>query len=197
MSLKSIRESYQKLLDAFESAGVKLNESQKKDADSFVSAVESAMSRQRETAIRQTKRLVEARMEREYGKVFESIMENMRKNSELASAIQEKAARLDEQRKVSEKVDGYLDLYVESVLPKKAIVDYDRMQRLEKAHNQLREALQVSEDDIVETKNRLEESYRVKNGKCETEIALLRAKLNESEKTVRRQKFEIARTEAK
>lgn len=47
MSLKSIRESYQKLISAFESAGVKLSESQKNDADGFVLAVESAMNRQR------------------------------------------------------------------------------------------------------------------------------------------------------
>ena len=90
MSLKSIRESYSKLLTVFNDAGVKLNESQKADLDTFVLAIESNISKQRQTAIRQTKKLVEKKMEKEYREVFESIMANMQKNSELASKIQDK-----------------------------------------------------------------------------------------------------------
>lgn len=182
MSLKSIRESYSKLLTAFADAGVVLSESQKADVDSFVLAIESNMSRQRETAIRQTKKLVEAKMEREYRKAFESVMESMRENAALAAKIQEKVARIDEHKKVAGQVDGYLDLYVESVLPRKTVVDYDRMQKLEKLHESLKDVL-VAGDDAVEAKVRqLEESYRVKQSKCETEVARVTAKLNESSK---------------
>ena len=45
MSLKSIRESYSKLLTVFNDAGVKLNESQKADLDTFVLAIESNISK--------------------------------------------------------------------------------------------------------------------------------------------------------
>jgi hypothetical protein len=47
MSLKSIRESYSKLLTVFKDAGVSLNESQKADLDTFVLALESNMESQR------------------------------------------------------------------------------------------------------------------------------------------------------
>lgn len=47
MSLKSIRESYSKLLTVFNDAGIKLTESQKADLDTFILALESTMSEQR------------------------------------------------------------------------------------------------------------------------------------------------------
>lgn len=180
MSLKSIRESYSKLLAVFNDAGVKLSESQKSDLDTFVLAIESNMSRQRETAIRQTKEAVERKMEKEYREMFEGVMSAMQENAELASKIQEKVARIDESRKTSEKVNDYLELYVESVLPKKAIVDYDRMQKLERIHESLKDALLVTEDAVEAKKAQLEESFKVQKSKCETEVAKLQVRLNES-----------------
>ena len=58
MSLKSIRESYSKLLTVFKDAGVALNESQKADLDPFVLALESNMESQRKQAIKMTKEAV-------------------------------------------------------------------------------------------------------------------------------------------
>ena len=66
MSLKSIRESYSKLLTTFNDAGIKLNESQKSDLDTFVLALESTMSKQRESAIRKTKKAVTEKLEKEF-----------------------------------------------------------------------------------------------------------------------------------
>ena len=86
MSLKSIRESYSKLLTAFKDAGVTLNESQKGDLDTFVLALESGMENQRKNAIEMTKK------EREYRKVFESVMASMQENARLASKVQQKIA---------------------------------------------------------------------------------------------------------
>ena len=80
-------------------------------------AIESNISKQRQTAIRQTKKLVEKKMEKEYREVFESIMANMQKNSELASKIQDKITQINESKKIASHVDNFLDLYVESVLP--------------------------------------------------------------------------------
>lgn len=44
MNLKSIRENYSNLLAAFSDAGIKLNESQKSNLDSFILSLESAVS---------------------------------------------------------------------------------------------------------------------------------------------------------
>lgn len=63
MSLKSIRESYSKLLKTFAKVGVSLNESQKSDLDTFVMALESSMSDLRQTTIRKTKTAVIREME--------------------------------------------------------------------------------------------------------------------------------------
>lgn len=87
MSLKSIRDSYTKLLDTFSAAGVTLNESQKGDVDTFILALENQMGVQRRAAIRQTKAAVEKKLEREYRQVFESVMDAMRENAELAAKI--------------------------------------------------------------------------------------------------------------
>lgn len=127
MSLKSIRESYSKLLTTLNDAGVKLDESQKTDLDSFVLAVESTMSKQRESAIRKTKKAVTEKLEGEFKAIFESIMNTTKENNELASKIEKLSNKMSESKKVAEKVDNYLNLYIESVLPKKTIVDYDRM----------------------------------------------------------------------
>lgn len=180
MSLKSIRESYSKLLTAFNDAGVKLNESQKSDIDSFVMAIESTMSKQRETAIRQTKQIVEAKLEKEYREVVESLVANINEHSDLAAKIQSKAIALEESQKLGGEVSKYIDECIAKVLPTKTVVDYDKMKRLEKIHESLKSALAMTEETVEAKKAELDESYKAKQSKCETEVAKLQAKLNES-----------------
>lgn len=191
MSLKSIRESYSKLLTVFNDAGIKLSESQKADLDTFVLAIEENMAKQRETAIRQTKQLVEAKMEKEYKAVFESIMTNSQENAALAAKIQDKVTQISEAKKIADKVDNFLDLYVEKVLPTKTVVDYDRMQKLEKLHESLRSSLLVDDDAVQAKCQQLEESYTVKASKCETEVAKMQVKLNESIKNELKMKKQL------
>ena len=180
MSLQSIRESYSRLLETFKDAGFKLTESQKANFDGFILALESTMSRQRRQAIRLTKKAVEKRMQDQYRKVFESIMANTAENARLASKIQDKITKINESKKLARKVDGYLNLYVESVLPKKSIVDYDRLRKLENLQESLTEALEVNNEKLQERKRRLEESYKARKSKLETEVAKMQVKLNES-----------------
>lgn len=196
MSLKSIRESYSKLLTVFKDAGVALNESQKADLDTFVLALESNMESQRKQAIKMTRDAVEAKMEKEYRQVFESIMANMQENARLASKIQSKVASVNEAKKISQKVDEYLDLYVEKALPKKTVVDYDRMRKLERLHESLKDALLVDEDAVEAKIKQLEESFKIKQSKCETEVAKARAKLNESMQTARDLKAKLEQFKA-
>ena len=63
------------------------------------------------------------------------------------------------------------------MLPKKTIVDYDRMQKLERIHESLKDALVLSEDDVSEKKDALEQEYKVKKSKCETEVAKAKAEI--------------------
>ena len=180
MSLKSIRESYSKLLTVFNDAGVKLTEAQKADLDTFVLALESTMSKQRQEAIRKTKIAVEAKLDKVYSEAFSKVMESMAENQKLAAKVQEKVTKINESKKIASKVDQYLDLYVESVLPKKTIVDYDRMQKLERIHESLKDVLLVNEDSIAEKKAQLDESFKHEKSKCETEVAKMQVRLNES-----------------
>ena len=180
MSLKSIRESYSKFLTALNDAGVKLDESQKGNLDSFIIAIESKMTKQKEAAVKATKKIVTEHLEKEYKKVFESIMSHMQENSELAAKVQEKISSIKESKKIADKVSNYLDLYVESVLPKKTILDYDRMQKLESLHESLKDLLVVNEDAVESKKAALQESFSKDKKALETEIAKLQVKLNES-----------------
>jgi hypothetical protein len=138
-----------------------------------------------------TKEAVEAKMEKEYKQVFESIMDNMQENARLASKIQSKVAAIEESKKISQKVDEYLDLYVEKVLPKKTVVDYDRMRKLERLHESLKDALVADEDAVQAKIKQLEESYKIKQSKCETEVAKAKAKLNESMQTSKELKSKL------
>lgn len=180
MSLKSIRESYSKFISTLENAGVKINESQKADLDSFILAIESKMQKQKELAIKSTKKIVTEHLEAEYKKIFESIMQHQSENVELAGKIQSKITALKESKKIARKVNDYLDMYVESVLPKKTIVDYDRMQHLEKLHESLKDLLVVDEDAVKAKEAALTESFAQKQKDFETQIAKLQVKLNES-----------------
>ena len=180
MSLKSIRESYSKFLTALNDAGVKLDESQKGNLDSFIIAIESKMTKQKEAAVKATKKIVTEHLEKEYKKVFESIMSHMQENSELAAKVQDKISTIKESKKIADKVSNYLDLYVESVLPKKTILDYDRMQKLESLHESLKDLLVVNEDAVESKKAALQESFNKDKKALETEIAKLQVKLNES-----------------
>ena len=180
MSLKSIRESYSKFLTALNDAGVKLDESQKGNLDSFIIAIESKMTKQKEAAVKATKKIVTEHLEAEYKKVFESIMSHMQENSELAAKVQDKISSIKESKKIADKVSNYLDLYVESVLPKKTILDYDRMQKLESLHESLKDLLVVNEDAVESKKAALQESFNKDKKALETEIAKLQVKLNES-----------------
>ena len=180
MSLKSIRESYAGLINAFTEAGVKLNESQKASLDTFIVALESKMSKQKEATVKATKKIVTEHLEKEYQKVFESIMKHQAENAELAAKVQSKIQSINESKKIARKVNNYLDLYVESVLPKKTIVDYDRMQKLETLHESLKNMLVVDEDAVQSKKAELTESFNKDKKAYETKIAKLQAQLNES-----------------
>ena len=180
MSLKSIRESYSKFITTLQEAGVKLNESQKANIDGFILAIESKMAKQKQLAIKATKKVVTEHIEKEYKKVFESILKHQQQNQELASKIQHKITAINESKKIARKVNDYLDLYVESVLPKKTIVDYDRMHKLEALHESLKDLLVVNEDSVEANKKDLTESYNKAKKDYETQIARLQVKLNES-----------------
>ena len=184
MSLKSIRDNYSKLLEALNESGVKFDASQKSALDGFIMALESTASEQRKQAATMAKRMTESKLEREYKQVFESIVKHMQQHYELAGKIQDKVTMLKESKKISEKVESYLDLYAESVCPKKVVVDYAKMKKLEQINESLRDVLLANDDAVIEKKAQLDESFKREKGKLETEVAKMQVKLNESmEKT--------------
>lgn len=66
------------------------------------------------------------------------------------------------------------------MLPKKEIIDYDRMRKLEKIQESLKDVLLVNDDAVEAKKQELAESFKTEKSKCETEVAKLTVKLNES-----------------
>ena len=180
MNLKSIRESYAKFIKVLETAGIKLNESQKADLDSFILTVESKMQKQKEMAVKATKKIVTEHLEAQYKKAFKSILEHQAEHAEIATKIQKKVTAIKESKKLARKLNNYLEMYVESVLPKKTIVDYDRMQKLEKLTENLKELLVVDDDSVQQKKQELQESFDAKRKELETQLAKTQVKLNES-----------------
>jgi len=148
MSLKSIRTNYGKLLSAFQAAGVKLDESQKAELDTFIVALESKMNQMKEATVKATKKVVTEHLDKEYRQVVESIMKHQAQHDILAGKIQTKIRAINESKKLSRKLNDYLSLYVESALPEKLIVDYDKMHKLENLHESLKDLLAVNEDTV-------------------------------------------------
>ena len=173
-----------KLLETLNEAGVKFDAAQKASLDNFIIALESTASDQRAKAISMAKRLTEKKMEREYKQVFESVMKHMQEHYEIAGKVQDRITMLKESKKISRKVEQYLDLYAESVCPKKMVVDYAKMKKLEQINESLRDVLLANDDAVIEKKAQLDESFKREKGKLETEVAKMQVKLNESmEKT--------------
>jgi hypothetical protein len=180
MGLKSIRESYSRFLTVLSDAGIKINESQKADLDTFMLALESTMRKQKEKTIKVTRKVVTEALDKEYKKVFESFLKHSQQNAILAAAIEKKITKINESKKIARKVNDYLELYVESILPEKKIVDYDKMKKLEKIVESVRDTLHVNDESIEAHKAKLDESFEKQRGAYETKIAKLQVKLNES-----------------
>lgn len=197
MSLNSIKKNYTTLLKAFSEAGAKLNESQKASLDNFVMDLEETMNNQRDKTIRATKKLVEEKLEKEYKTVVESIIKHQKENSELAGKLQNKVVELNESNKIAEAVDSYLNEYIDEVLPKKTIVDYTRMQKLEKIHESLKSMLAISESDIddkaTEQKSILESEIQKLNKMIKDKDQ----EINESKKTFDKISKENSKLKAK
>ena len=196
MRLKRIRDNYARFLGVLSDAGVKLTESQKKELDQFVVGIEQIMEAQKIKTVKATKKLVEAKMDKEYGRVVESLLTHMRRNQFLTAQIQSKARAIEESQKLAKDVSNYLDIYVESVLPKKSIVDYDRMQKLESVLESLKDTLVVTDDSVEAKKQKLQESYNKKKQRLETELAKMKVSLNESMKTSRKLQSKIEKLKA-
>lgn len=143
---KSIRENYSMLLAAFKDAGIKLSESQKKDIDQFVLALEDKIESTKQKTILATKKVVEKRMEAEYKPVIESIIKNLAKNAELAGKIQDKVTSIKESKKMAVQLDKYLDAYVGEILPEQQIVDYTKMRGMKSEISSLKKQLTESKN---------------------------------------------------
>ena len=186
MNLKSLRESYNKLLDSFKEMGVTLNESQQENVDNFMLQLESKLKDVRDVAIKTTKKMVTEKLDAEYKELFESILKHMNENAEVSSKIQNKINEMKVVEELSESVNGFLDEHVEEILPKKDIVDYERMQKLEQIHESLKNMLGVEIMNIEGGNKELVENLEKEKTEYSKKIEDLQKKLDESVKENKR-----------
>lgn len=182
MNLKSLRESYNKLLDSFKEMGVTLNESQQENVDNFMLQLESKLKDVRDVAIKTTKKMVTEKLDAEYKELFESILKHMNENAEVSSKIQNKINEMKVVEELSESVNGFLDEHVEEILPKKDIVDYERMQKLEQIHESLKNMLGVEIMNVEGGNKELVENLEKEKAEYSKKIEDLQKKLDESVK---------------
>ena len=83
---------------------------------------------------------------------------------------------------LSESVNGFLDEHVEEILPKKDIVDYERMQKLEQIHESLKNMLGVEIMNVEGGKKELVENLEKEKADYSKKIEELQKKLDESVK---------------
>ena len=181
MALKTLQKKYDELLKVFEELGVKLNESQKDTLDTFMLDFQAKLNETRDNAVRVTKRLVEEKLEKEFKEVFESIRTHQKEVFEKSSRID----NLKHQSILVEAIDQYLDEYVKEVLPKKSIVDYSRMQRLEQVQESLKGLLLVNDGDVekkvAEAKAEIESKTVAESNELKEKVASYEKQLTESD----------------
>lgn len=195
-SYKTIREISEKLISSLASAGVVLTEEQKADVDAFLSAIESKLDEQKHAAIQATKTVVERRMDEEYKKVMESIL----KHQDIYNRLLEKIAVAEATKKVTEEmaeaVDGFIGEKLEECIPDETIVDYHRLQSLEKTMAVLKEAMLLGDSEvqqaITESEKRIAESYSKKEKVLRRNLAATRGKLLKAVTESRKMKAEAA-----
>lgn len=184
MALKTLQKKYDELLKVFEEVGVKLTESQKESLDTFMLDFQAKLTETRDAAIKATKKIVEERMEKQFKEVFESIKTHQKEVFEKSNKIDLLNAKINfakSQDVLVEAMDKYLDQYVEEVLPKKSIVDYGRMQKLEEIHESLKGMLLVNDDAVEKKVASVKEELEAK---MNNESKELKDKLEEYKKTI-------------
>ena len=179
MDMKNIRAGYTKMLESLEKGGVKLDESQKEAFDGFMVAIESKYRDVRDSAIKATRRIVAESMNKKFQSAFESYQKHLFENITLTRMIQEKVdavrnanlkAEIDANamKKLEESVDNFLDGWIEEVLPKKSILDYNELKESKKLVESLRK-----EVEAAKTATKVDESL-------EKEIETLKTALSEA-----------------
>ena len=181
MALKTLQNKYDALLQVFEEVGIKLNESQKESLDTFMLDFQAKLTETRDNAIKATKKIVEEKLEKEFKEVFESITAKQKEIYEKSSKID----LLKSQHVMTEALDQYLTEYVAEILPKRDIVDYARMQKLEQIHESLKEMLVVTEEEVEDKLAEVQEEYEEKK---EENTAELKKKLAECDKVIKESK---------
>ena len=188
MSLHKIKQSYDNLIEAFKSAGITLNESQKESLDTFMLNLESKINETRDTAIRETKRIVESRMEKEYKDVIESIIKNQDALMKISGKLQSKITSLNESKKIADVLDSYISEFVNETIPQKNIIDYTKMKKQQELIESLKDILEVETDEKNEE---LSKENKYLKEKC----AELEDKLNEKECDIEKKPVEEVKEE--
>ena len=144
--------------------------------------LESKLKDVRDVAIKTTKKMVTEKLDAEYKALFESILKHMNENAEVSSKIQNKINEMKVVEELSESVNGFLDEHVEEILPKKDIVDYERMQKLEQIHESLKNMLGVEIMNVEGGNKELVENLEKEKTEYSKKIEDLQKKLDESVK---------------
>ena len=144
--------------------------------------LESKLKDVRDVAIKTTKKMVTEKLDAEYKELFESILKHMNENAEVSSKIQNKINEMKVVEELSESVNGFLDEHVEEILPKKDIVDYERMQKLEQIHESLKNMLGVEIMNVEGGNKELIEGFEKEKTEYSKKIEDLQKKLDESVK---------------
>ena len=144
--------------------------------------LESKLKDVRDVAIKTTKKMVTEKLDAEYKELFESILKHMNENAEVSSKIQNKINEMKVVEELSESVNGFLDEHVEEILPKKDIVDYERMQKLEQIHESLKNMLGVEIMNVEGGNKELVENLEKEKADYSKKIEDLQKKLDESVK---------------
>lgn len=144
--------------------------------------LESKLKDVRDVAIKTTKKMVTEKLDAEYKELFESILKHMNENAEVSSKIQNKINEMKVVEELSESVNGFLDEHVEEILPKKDIVDYERMQKLEQIHESLKNMLGVEIMNAEGGNKELVENLEKEKADYSKKIEELQKKLDESVK---------------
>ena len=192
MDMKNIRAGYSKMLASLEDNGIKLDESQKETFDNFMVAIESKYNEVRDTAIKATRKIVAEKMNAKFKAAFENYQKHLFENVALTRMIQEKVDEIKKAKTLSEtktelgsnsmkeleeSVDQFLDGYIEEVLPKKSIVDYDQLRKMTKLTESLKKELEEAKKPV---EKKVDESIKDELEKTKADLSKVNEELEKA-----------------
>lgn len=172
-----------KLIESIDTDNV-LNKEQKLELESFGESIVTKLNEEREAGYKagfdESKNIAESWVD-EFETEVDSKVKELVESTDILIAKREELAVLESNGNVDtemvDKLSEYLSIYISDVMPESVVIDYKKLQRLEKVTESMRGLLIISEDEVHDKVTELSESIESTTASIKDELTLKESQL--------------------